>query len=40
MLCYGVYMHLFTPTFTGVSQHCDPALTHKQPFLTEQGQLQ
>lgn len=36
------YIHtdLFALTFTGVSQHCEPALTHKQPLLTELGQLQ
>lgn len=27
-------------TFGGVSQHCDAALTRKQPLLTQQGQLQ
>lgn len=34
-----VNTHLFTPTFMRVSQHCDPALTHQQPLLTEPVQL-
>ena len=38
-LCF-FRMYLFTLTFIGVSQHCNPALTHEQPLLTEPGQLQ
>lgn len=35
-----IYQHGSVPTFTGVTQHRDPALTHTKSLLTEPGQLQ